>query len=75
MDVTDDLLSTITREQVDANAIRCPDETAAAKMIQVCSIALSLMNIALRQLLMAKNPDMSQLVSDVRDQEDSIGGM
>jgi hypothetical protein len=56
MDVTDDLLSTITREHVDANAIRCPDETAAAKMIQVCPIALSLVYFAVRQQMTANTP-------------------
>lgn len=35
MEITDELLSTVTREAVDANAIRCPDEAIAADMIKV----------------------------------------
>ncbi len=49
IDARDMSLEVPSREQIDANMIRCPDETAAAKMIE--------------------------LVTSVRDRQDSIGGV
>ncbi len=49
IDACDMTLDIPTREQVDANIIRCPDEAAAAKMID--------------------------LVTFVRDRQDSVGGV
>lgn len=34
-----ELLSTVTRETVDAEATRCPDKEISKKMTQVCSLS------------------------------------
>jgi len=49
IEASDLTLEVPTREQVDSNIIRCPDETAATKMIE--------------------------LVTTVRDRQDSVGGV